>query len=295
MRKVIIFTGFLIFLSLNLWCQQQGIMSQYRQQMSLFNPAAVSIDSTTNLSLLHRRQWTNIPMSPISTSLTYGFDAGRNTGLGISIITDKAFIEQSTFVSLDYSYKLKLNKISNLYLGLKAGGNFYSINTFNLETFSPNLIDPSLNSMSRFIPNIGIGAYYKRKSLFISIGVPRLLSTKIARESNGAVSMVRDQPHLYTSVGYDFSMNIFENIRIKPSILSRYVAGVPISIDFNTMLRYKNRFELGATYRPEGNYAGIILFDVSNALKLGWTYEVNTLPELSAIGASLEFSLLYKY
>ena len=234
-------------------------------------------------------------MSPISTSLTYGFDAGRNTGLGISIITDKAFIEQSTFVSLDYSYKLKLNKISNLYLGLKAGGNFYSINTFNLETFSPNLIDPSLNSMSRFIPNIGIGAYYKRKSLFISIGVPRLLSTKIARESNGAVSTVRDQPHLYTSVGYDFSMNILENIRIKPSILSRYVAGVPISIDFNTMLRYKNRFELGATYRPEGNYAGIILFDVSNALKLGWTYEVNTLPELSAIGASLEFSLLYKY
>jgi type IX secretion system PorP/SprF family membrane protein len=145
------------------------------------------------------------------------------------------------------------------------------------------------------MPNIGIGAYYKRKSLFISIGVPRLLSTEIARESNGAVTAVRDRPHLYTAIGYDFSMNIFKNIRIKPSMLSRYVAGAPISIDFNTMVSYRDSFELGATYRPEGNYAGIILFNVSKALKIGWTYETNTLPELSAVGASLELSVRYKY
>ena len=61
------------------------------------------------------------------------------------------------------------------------------------------------------------------------------------------------------------------------------------------MVSYRDSFELGATYRPEGNYAGIILFNVSKALKIGWTYEINTLPELSAIGTSLEFSLLYRY
>lgn len=295
MRKTIIFTGFLIFLNLNLWSQQQGLLSQFRQQMSVFNPAAVSLDSTSSLSLLHRRQWTNTPMSPVSMSFTYGFSSGKNTGLGVSITTDKVFIENSTFVSLDYSYRLKLNEISTLYLGLKAGGNFYSINTSNLETFNPSFTDPSLNSMSRFIPNIGIGAYYKRKSLFISIGIPRLISSEKVRASDGSISTVRDQPHLYTSIGYDFSINLFEDIRLRPSILSRYVVGAPMSIDFNTMVRFKDSFELGATYRPEGNYAGIIQFDISKTLKFGWTYEVNTLPELSAVGSSLEFSLLYQY
>ena len=207
MKKINILTGLLIFLSLNIWSQQEGLVSQYRQQMSLFNPAAVSVDGVSRLSILHRRQWVNIPSSPISTSLTYGFYSGKNVGLGLSIVSDKVFIEQSTFVGIDYSYRLQLDQLTTLYLGVKAGGNFYSLNTFNLNTYNPSYIDPSLSSMSNFMPNLGVGAYIKRGDFYLSIGIPRLLSTERARTSNGRVTSVRDLLHVYSSVGYDFVLN----------------------------------------------------------------------------------------
>ena len=295
MKKINILTGLLIFLSLNIWSQQEGLVSQYRQQMSLFNPAAVSVDGVSRLSILHRRQWVNIPSSPISTSLTYGFYSGKNVGLGLSIVSDKVFIEQSTFVGIDYSYRLQLDQLTTLYLGVKAGGNFYSLNTFNLNTYNPSYIDPSLSSMSNFMPNLGVGAYIKRGDFYLSIGIPRLLSTERARTSNGRVTSVRDLLHVYSSVGYDFVLNKVQDIHLKPSIFTRNVIGAPTTIDLNTMVRFMSRFELGATIRSGGNYAGIAQVDITDTMKFGWTYEVNLRPELSTTGDSLEFVLLYEF
>ena len=295
MKKIVVFTVLLIFLGLNTWSQQEGLVSQYRQQMALFNPAAVSVDGVSRFSLLHRRQWTNIPSSPMSTSLTYGFYSGKNVGLGLSIVTDKVFIEQSTFVGVDYSYKIQLDKLTTLYLGVKAGGNFYSLNTFNLNTYNPSYIDPSLSSMSNFMPNIGIGSYLKRGDFYLSIGIPRLLSTVRARTLNGRATSVRDLLHVYSSIGYEFVVNSFQNIRLKPNIFTRNVLGAPTSIDLNTMVSFNDKFELGATLRSGGNYAGIAQLNITNTLKFGWTYELNLQPELSTVGDSLEFLILYEF
>jgi|TARA_B110000285_G_scaffold208019_1_gene247871 type IX secretion system PorP/SprF family membrane protein len=295
MKYTYILVSLLILLSGDIWSQQQGLVSQYRQQMSLFNPATVSINESSNLSILHRRQWNNVPSSPISTSLTYGFYAGKNVGLGLSIVTDKVFIEQSTFVGIDYSYKIQLDETASLYLGLKAGANLYSLNTFNLNTYNPYYVDPSLNSVDDLMPNLGIGAYLQKRSFYISVGIPRLLSTERARAANGRVTSVRDIPHIYSSIGYNFLVNKLQNIRIKPSIFTRNVIGAPMSLDVNTMVSFLDRFELGATYRSGGNYAGIVQLGVTESLKIAWTYEVNRQLELSSVGDSLEFLLLYEF
>ena len=145
MKKITILISLLTLVSVNLWSQQEGLISQYRQQMTLFNPAAVSIDGVSRLSVIHRRQWINIPSSPVSSSFSYGVYVGRNVGLGLSVVTDKVFIEQRTFVGIDYSYKIQLDALTNLYLGIKAGVDFYSLETSGLNTYTPSYIDPSLN------------------------------------------------------------------------------------------------------------------------------------------------------
>ena len=61
------------------------------------------------------------------------------------------------------------------------------------------------------------------------------------------------------------------------------------------MVRFMSRFELGATIRSGGNYAGIAQVDITDTMKFGWTYEVNLRPELSTTGDSLEFVLLYEF
>jgi type IX secretion system PorP/SprF family membrane protein len=294
MKKSYILLILLILVSSKIVPQQESLISQYRQQMSLFNPAAVSVDVASKISIIHRRQWMNVPSSPVTTSLTYGFYAGKNVGLGLSVITDKVFIASSTFVGIDYSYKLKINEDSDLYLGIKAGGSFFSLNTSNLNTYN-FFSDPSLNSISSFLPNIGFGAYYKRGDFYISMGAPRMLSTKRAKENNGIVSAAGDRMHFYSSIGYLFLINEFNNIKLKPSIFSRNVIGAPSSIDFNTMVSFNNKFELGATYRTGISYAVIAQLAINKNLSMGWTYEIFSKPELTNTGDSHEFMLAYKF
>ena len=294
MKKSSIVLVLLLLISSKIVAQQESVISQYRQQMSLFNPAAVSIDNASKIAVIHRMQWMNIPSSPITTSLTYGFYMGKNVGLGLSVISDKVFIASSTFVGIDYSYKLKINKNSDLYLGIKAGGSFYSLNTNNLNTYS-FLSDPSLNSTGSFTPNVGFGIYYKSGDFYISTGIPRLLSTKRAKENNEIVSLVGDRMHFYSSIGYVFLINKFNNIKLKPSIFSRNVIGAPSSIDFNTMVSFNNKFDLGATYRTGTSFGVIAQLAINKNLLVGWNYEIFSKPELTNTGDSHEFMLAYQF
>lgn len=295
MKKITILISLLTLVSVNLWSQQEGLISQYRQQMTLFNPAAVSIDGVSRLSVIHRRQWINIPSSPVSSSFSYGVYVGRNVGLGLSVVTDKVFIEQRTFVGIDYSYKIQLDALTNLYLGIKAGVDFYSLDTSGLNTYTPSYIDPSLNSMSHFATNIGIGAYITKGAFYVSLGIPRMLKTVRAKVTNNRVTSVRGLLHIYSAIGYDFVLHKVQDIHLKPSIFTRNVIGAPTSIDLNTMVRFMDRFEVGATVRSGGNYAGIAQVDITETMKFGWTYEVNSRPEMSSIGDSFEFILLYEF
>jgi type IX secretion system PorP/SprF family membrane protein len=294
MKNLYIILILFILVSSKIVAQQESLILQYRQQMSLFNPAAVSVDDVSKISITHRRQWMNVPSSPVTTSLTYGFYAGKNVGLGLSIITDKVFIASSTFVGIDYSYKLRVNEDSDLYLGIKAGGSFFSVNTSNLNTY--NLFsDPSLNSISSFLPNIGFGAYYKNGDFYISIGAPRMLSIKRVKENNGIVSAAGGRMHFYSSIGYVFLINEFNNIKLKPSIFTRNVRGAPSSIDFNTMVSFNNKFELGVIYRKGISYAVVAQLAINKNLLMGWTYEIFSKPELTNTGDSHEFMLTYKF
>ena len=64
-------------------------------------------------------------MHPLHLAFSYSSERENNVGLGLSVVSDKVFIEQQTFAYVDFSYKLDMES-TQLYLGLKAGGNFYS-------------------------------------------------------------------------------------------------------------------------------------------------------------------------
>jgi len=292
--KKLLFTFLVICFSVSLKAQQETLLSQYRSQMSLFNPAVAGVNDASKLTMLHRRQWANVAMSPITTSLTYGLNAGKNVGLGVSIISDKVFIEQSTFVSVDYSYRLQLDDISFLYLGIKAGGNFYALNTANLNTFNV-VADPSINSISFFMPNIGFGAYYTRGDFYFSLSVPRVLNTERTKTENGRVTTATDRPHLYTSFGVDFLISKESNVTLQPSILSRLVAGAPNTIDANIMVNFDSRLSLGATYRNNDSYAGILQMPITKEIRVGLAYETARGNEITVAGNSFEMLLSYQF
>lgn len=277
-----------------LFSQQEGVVTNYMYHMNAFNPAYVGVDGETVITSTFRQQWTGIEDAPSAQLVSFGTTLGNNLGMGVSILNRQTFVEKQTFTAIDFSYRLKISEKADLYMGLKAGGNFYSVNTEGLMTYN-QMADPNISSISNFNPNIGIGALLKVDKWHFSLAAPRMLSTDRADNEGGLVTLAKARPHMYTVVGYDFLLNQLNKISLKPSALLRYVNGAPVSLDINTMLSFDNDFEIGATYRTDSAFAGLINFSIKKRLLLGYAYEVSTRKQLADIGNTNELLLRFKF
>lgn len=284
----------LLLVGSSAFAQQESIFSFYRYQMNIVNPAYAGVDDKTILSSGIRNQWAGIEDAPETQAVSFGTPLGKNTGLGVSMVRDKTFIEKQTFLGIDFSYKLKVTESTNLYLGIKAGGNFYNVNTEGLQTYNV-MSDPSLNSINSFNPNVGIGGLIKYKGFFMSLSVPRILNTERARNEDGFATVATDRPHIYWSSGYDVHLDDTDYLILKPSFFLRYVNGAPVSMDFNTMLNLDDAVELGGTYRTDKAYTGMINFKISKKLIIGYAYEVSSRAELARAKNTSELMLNFEF
>jgi type IX secretion system PorP/SprF family membrane protein len=285
----------LLLTSSALMAQQESTYTFYRQHMNLVNPAYAGIDSVTVATSTLRKQWTGVANAPETQAVSFGTSLGKKVGFGMTVINDQTFIEKQTYVSLDFSYKLKMSETADVYFGIKAGGNFYNVNTSGLETYNVQS-DPALGSINTFNPNVGVGAVYKEGPMYISLSIPRLLNAKKAKNDLGYAMVASDSPHFYLSAGYDIPLNgEFSTLILKPSAMLRYVNGAPVSVDFTTMLQIDKTFELGGMYRTDKAYAAMATVLISNRLLFGFAYEMSTQPTLASARNTNEILLQFKF
>ena len=285
----------LLLISSAAMAQQETAYSFYRQHMNLVNPAYAGMDSITVATSTLRKQWTGVADAPETQAVSFGTSLGKKLGFGMTVISDKTFIEKQTYVSLDFSYKLKMSETADVYFGIKAGGNSYNVNTTGLETYNIQS-DPALGSINTFNPNVGVGAVYKEGSMYVSLSIPRLLNTKRATNDAGYASVATDSPHIYLSGGYDIPLDgELSTFVLKPSAMLRYVAGAPVSLDITTMLQIDKTFELGGMYRTDKAYAAMATVLISNRLLFGFAYEMSTQPTLAAARNTNEILLQFKF
>lgn len=288
-----ILAGALLLFSGVLFAQQESIFTTYRYHMNVVNPAYAGVDKETVLMSTIRQQWTGIKDAPQTQAVSFGTPVGNNLGIGISMVYDKTFIEKQTQLGLDFSYKLQVGALTDLYLGLKAGGNFYNVNTSGLETYS-NQADPALTTINQFNPNVGIGALLKNDKYFISLSVPRMLNTERAKNKEGYTSVATDRAHVYLSSGYNFDFETTTPLVLKPSFMLRYVNGAPLSVDLNVMLQIEEFIEIGGSYRVDNAYAAMAGLTISNHLTFGYAYETNIGKVTASAKNSNEFFLRFK-
>jgi type IX secretion system PorP/SprF family membrane protein len=289
-----ILVGALLLFSSALFAQQENTFTFYKYHMNRVNPAYVGVNNETLLTASIRRQWTGIKDAPETQAVSFGTAVGSNLGLGISVVSDKTFIEKKTLLGIDFSYKLKMSETADLYLGIKAGGNFYDVNTSGLQTYLGQS-DPALSNINHFNPNVGVGALLRHEKYFVSLSIPRILNTERVKKQDGYAAVATDRPHIYLSGGYDFNLNPEASLVLKPSLILRYVNGAPVSLDINSMLQIQKYFEIGATYSSNEAFAGLIDFTISKRLMIGYAYEVSTRTELASAKNTNEFFIRFKF
>jgi type IX secretion system PorP/SprF family membrane protein len=284
---------FFLFSGILTYGQQQNNYNFYRQNMNMVNAAYAGADGKTTFTGIFRSQWQGVDHAPESQAFSFGTHAGKRVGLGLSVENEKTFVEKQIAVNVDFSYMLPMNEDLALYLGLKAGGNFYDVNTSGLETWNIE-VDPSLVNLSRFNPNVGVGAYLKHDKYYLSLSAPRILETTRAREEEGIVTTAADRVHIYFSGGYDFRLN--QDLILKPSFMMRYVNGAPLSTDFTALLNIHQRFDIGAAYRTDNALSGLAIINVFDWLDFGYAYESSTRSQIRNVSNGthellLKFSL----
>jgi type IX secretion system PorP/SprF family membrane protein len=253
--------------------QQDPNYTFYRYNMNIYNPAFAGSSEAAEFSLGIRSQWAGIEGAPESQSAIFGMPVGKNVGLGASILNDRTFIEQQTWVAIDISYFIQLNEDHRLYFGIKGSANSYDANTDGLITYGVGQDGTLMNYESRFTPNVGAGAYLHHDRYFVSLSAPKLLTPDRLQERDGNAYLGVDRMHAYLSGGYSFILG--KTLDLKTMGMFRYVDASPISLELTGILDFGERFEFGASYRFDESVSGLFLFNISNGFNLGYAYETS--------------------
>ena len=275
MKKYILFL-LLVFSELT-FGQQESYYSLYRYNMNVINPAYAGADASNMLSFTSRSQWASVQDAPNTLALAFSSARENNVGLGISLVSDKVFIEQQTFAYVDFSYKLQMSGESALFLGLKGGGNFYSADPTALSAYL-SVGDPSQVSLSKFNPNIGAGAYFKAANYWVSFSIPRLFNVK--RDGDNLAVTAKDRVHTYLGGGVDLPVS--NGIFIKPSLMIRKVKGLPTTADITGMVSWQNQFDIGLSIRTNSSMALMSMISLG-MFDVGYAYETPTNNGLSQL------------
>src|SRR5690606_37511797 len=82
--------------------------SLYYQNEYIGNPAMAGVEEGLKLNGIIRKQWTNIPGSPLYQSLTATYHHKERVGLGMNFYNESAGLLKRTRLTATYAYHLPL-------------------------------------------------------------------------------------------------------------------------------------------------------------------------------------------
>jgi len=261
--------------------QQDPQYTQYMYNTQVINPAYAGSRDALSFGLLYRTQWVGFEGAPKTGTFTVNSPIGvfDNMGLGLSIVRDEIGPAIESNVNIDYSYTISTSADSELSFGLKAGVDlldvdFTKLNIFNEGDIFENNIDNKLQ------PQIGAGIYFNTEKFYAGLSVPNFLTTKHFDEGtleqnnfNGDVNPA-ERLHYFFIAGYVFDLN--ENLKFKPTSLVKAVSGAPLQWDVSANFLINEKFTLGAAYRWSAAFSGLVGFQASDAIFIGFGYDYQT-------------------
>ena len=255
--------------------QQDPHFGLYKYSMNIINPAFAGIEEELEMLISTRTQWVNFEGSPKTLSFNANMPVGNNLGVGLSIVNDNVFVLDETHLYADISYNISLDRYTELFLGIKAGGSFLNIDLLKLGVTNDPLFSQNTNS---FNPNVGIGFLLKGEKYYASLSAPGLLNnTRYEKEGIQPVE-ANDRFHMYLGGGYEFEVS--DNWKLSPSALIKTAVGSPTSIDLTTTTTYMDLMEVGANYRFSESISAIFTMRLEYWGQIGYVYE-HTLSDIN--------------
>ena len=278
----------------NLWAQQDVQSSMYWAAPTLYNPALAGNDSALHITAFDRMQWLGVEGAPQSffVSADLPLMLGRKrTGLGLSILNDKAGLFTTTFVNVQADLSLKLAG-GRLVIGVQPG--FVNQAFAGGDVFIPtgDAWDPSDDAIpTGDVAGMGFdlaaGAYYERGWFYGGIAVQHLLGTQLEL---GDYAYTELTPTYYFHAGGNIPLKRTLFI-VQPSVLVKSTFQFT-QYDISLRALWDHRFWGGLTYRPGDAVVLMAGADIGH-IRLGYAYDIPISQMSLAGGGSHEILATY--
>lgn len=283
-----------LLLSPTVWAQQDTQQSMYWASPTAFNPATAGCDSALHITAFDRMQWVGVRGAPqtffVSADLPVMLGRKR-TGLGLSILNDKAGLFTTTLVNAQLNYSLKLFG-GRLALGAQPAFVNQSFDGSGVFIPSGEAWDASddaipTGEVSGMAFDLGAGAYYEWKYLYAGLSAQHLLASQVELEE-----------YAYTEFSPTFYFYAGGNIPLKhtlfilqPSLLVKSTFQFT-QYDITLRTLWNNKFWGGITYRPGDAMVLMVGADIEH-IRLGYAYDVPLSQMSLAGGGSHELLATY--
>ena len=277
MKKIVMIIAAACFLPMMAGAQQDALVSQYMFNGLYLNPAYAGTHDYWSSTLSFRSQWVGFDGAPMTTiAAVDGPIRGKNMGLGAVLMHDRIGVTRHNSAIFSYSYQLKLNESSKLSMGINAG-----FSQFSAEFSDPDFVvwgkeeDAVYQNdlRSKVLPRFGLGAYYFGKKYYAGISIPTLVAYQNDMNFSFDISKASFlRRHYLFTAGYVFDTS--KDIKIKPSVLLKYVNNAPLEADFNLATVYKDMYWLGVSYRTGDALSFIVEYQANQRFRVGYSYDL---------------------
>jgi len=274
----------LVFVAFVTKGQHSAMYSQYMFNGLLINPAYAGSNEVLNLTAINRNQWVGFDGAPRTGTISMHTPLkNRKINIGLSFINDRYGITKQNKINAVYAYRLFF-KSSSLSFGLQGGFNFVRNNWIDIHTTSPGDQVFTGQYIQQTIPEAGFGMYYKSPKFFLGISSPDLLTLK---KIEGLI-----YKPLLVSSGYLISVS--EGLKIKPSLVFKYIKNSPVEVDFNANVYFK-AFGLGASYRTQDAMVFMASYNITQQFSAGYAYDLTISKLGTYVRSSHEIMLKYEF
>ena len=307
-RKLLIALTVFCMISSASFAQQRPHYTQYVLNNYIINPAVAGIENYVDAKISHRQQWVGLQDAPLTTYITiHGpirksdyeretpttfHAAGENPrgraywqdyskaephqGIGMTIINDRTGPLNRFAVYGTYAYHLGISARTTLSGGISAGVQNMTLNASKLQFDIP--VDPAVAGsgyLNRLSPDISAGLFLYSSDYYLGLAAQQIVPSKLRfSDDTLRVSNGKNVPHLFFQAGY--RMFLSDDISLLPSAVIKYVSPLPVGFDVNLKLQYQDLVWVGASYRHQDSYSGMVGVNISSALNIGYSYDITT-------------------
>lgn len=299
-----------------LQAQQLSLFTQYRENTTVINPAAVESDflafgQNISFGASYRAQWVGLENAPTTQTIRGSYLA---TGMsGVALMAGGHLINDQTGPTGFTGFYGRLAGVvtddpeyGGFSVGLSAGFVQYRINASELDLRDGGDIIGTVDQ-TQMNPDVGVGIFFYRaiggrfvdNYIYGGVSVPQIIGLDLTFKNDQNEFTTQRVQHFYGLLGF---YKFFDNGSfLEPSVWVKYVENAPVNFDVNLRYQLPVALYIGAGGSSAGTVhleTGFVLGEnvgLENMIRLGYGYDYSFSSFGPSAGSTHELNVAFSF